>query len=81
VSAYFISVMIEHLLGVSQRPLRPNGTQFLELNLQPFSVTAQPFGVTVDGGSNEILYAVVTLLRLEALLGRCSRRTCCVTSE
>ena len=46
-----------------------DGTQFLEVrNLRPFSVTAQPFGVAVDGGSNEILHGVVTPLRLEALL-------------
>jgi len=47
------------------------GTRFLELeNLRPFDLSAEPFGVWVDGGSPDILVATITPLELQQLFPR-----------
>ncbi len=47
------------------------GTRFLELtSLRPFVLSAEPFGVWVDGGSPDILVATITPLELQQLFPR-----------
>jgi hypothetical protein len=47
------------------------GTRFLELGeLRPFVMSAEPFGVWVDGGSPDIVIATITPLELQQLFPR-----------
>ena len=44
------------------------GTRFLELSdLRPFSVSVEPFALSVDGGSPDVLVAAITPLQLQQL--------------
>ena len=48
-----------------------SGAGFLGLTaLRPFFITAEPFGVGIEGGSPDILHATVTPLRLEQVVPR-----------